>query len=62
LKSLIIPLPPLPEQQKIASILSSVDEKIEAERRRKEKLEELKKGLMQNLLIGKVRVKVEECL
>lgn len=54
--SFLIPLPPLPEQQKIAEILSTVDEKIEVERRRKEKLEELKKGLMQVLLTGKVRV------
>ena len=58
LKKVKTPLPPLPEQRKIASILSNVDEKIEVERKRKEKLEELKKGLMQNLLTGKVRVKV----
>lgn len=54
--SLKISLPPLPEQRKIAEILSAVDEKIEVEKRRKEKLEELKKGLMQVLLTGKVRV------
>ncbi|MBU2565188.1 MAG: restriction endonuclease subunit S [Candidatus Thermoplasmatota archaeon] len=58
LKKVKTPLPPLPEQRKIASILSNVDEKIEVERKRKEKLEELKKGLMQVLLTGKVRVKV----
>lgn len=57
LKSVLVPLPPLAEQQKIAEILSTVDEKIEVERRRKEKLEELKKGLMQVLLTGKVRVR-----
>ncbi len=56
LKSLKLPLPPFLEQRKIAEILSTVDEKIEVERRRKEKLEELKKGLMQVLLTGKVRV------
>ena len=56
LKSLKVPCPPLPEQQKIAEILSGVDEKIEVERQRKGKLEELKKGLMQILLTGKVRV------
>ena len=56
--NLKLPLPPLPEQQKIASILSTVDEKIEIERNRKQKLQELKKGLMQVLLTGKVRVKV----
>jgi type I restriction enzyme S subunit len=49
----------LPEQQKIISILSAVDEKIESERQRKEQLEKLKKGLMQDLLTGKVRVKCQ---
>ena len=57
LKSLTFLCPPLPEQKKIAEILSGVDEKIEMERKRKEKSEELKKGLMQSLLTGKVRVK-----
>lgn len=49
-------LPPLLEQKKIASILSSVDEKIQKEQEYKQKLQELKKGLMQDLLTGKVRV------
>jgi type I restriction enzyme S subunit len=52
------PLPPLAEQQKIASILSSVDNKIEKKIEQKQKLEELKKGLMQQLLTGQKRVKV----
>jgi len=51
-----IPLPPLPEQQKIADILSSVDKRIEILRKRKERLEKLKKGLMEDLLTGSVRV------
>jgi type I restriction enzyme S subunit len=51
-----IPLPPLPEQQKIAEILSAVDERLELLRRRKERLERVKKGLMNDLLTGKVRV------
>lgn len=53
-----IPLPPLSEQQKIASILSEVDNKIEQYELKKEKLQILKKGLMQKLLTGKIRVKV----
>ncbi|MCD6171293.1 MAG: restriction endonuclease subunit S [Thermoplasmata archaeon] len=60
--SLKIPLPPLPEQQKIASILSTVDKKMELERRRKEKLERIKKGLMNNLLTGRKRVDVQKVL
>ena len=50
--------PPLPEQQKIAEILSEADAKIEKEENEKAKLEALKKGLMQQLLTGKKRVKV----
>jgi len=49
-------LPPLKEQLRIASVLSQVDDKIVAERESKEKLQELKRGLMQDLLTGKVRV------
>lgn len=57
-RNLKIPLPSLREQHKIASILSKVDDQIEKERQTKEELEKLKKGLMQILLTGKVRVKV----
>lgn len=52
-----IPIPTINEQKKIASILSSVDEKIEQYEVEKEKLKEIKKGLMQKLLTGKIRVK-----
>ncbi|MEO0199324.1 MAG: restriction endonuclease subunit S [candidate division WOR-3 bacterium] len=55
-KEILIPLPPLPEQQRIASILSQIDEVIEKEQAYKEKLERIKKGLMEDLLTGKVRV------
>ncbi|MGH4121714.1 MAG: restriction endonuclease subunit S [Clostridium sp.] len=53
-----VKIPPLNEQVKIALILSSVDEKINQYQFKKEKLQELKKGLMQKLLTGKIRVKV----
>ena len=42
--------PPIPEQQKIASILSRVDALIESTQKVIEKTERLKKGLMQKLL------------
>ena len=58
LSSIQITVPPIPEQQKIAEILSEVDNKIESERKYKTELEELKKGLIQDLLTGKKRVKV----
>ncbi|NLJ07237.1 MAG: hypothetical protein GX437_06165 [Sphingobacteriales bacterium] len=44
-----IPLPSLPEQQKIASCLSSLDEVIAGERQKLELLKAHKKGLLQNL-------------
>lgn len=53
-----IPVPSKPERVKIAEILSEADSKIEKEEQEKTKLEELKKGLMQQLLTGKKRVKV----
>ena len=58
LENLKIPLPPLPEQQKIAEILSTVDQKLDLLKRRKEKLARIKKGLMNDLLTGKRRVKL----
>lgn len=60
LKKQMIPLPPLPEQQKIAEILSVVDDEISMEENRKKQLEQTKKSLMQVLLTGKVRVSVRE--
>ena len=42
--------PPLPEQQKIATILSSVDDVIEKTRVQIDKLKDLKTGMMQELL------------
>ncbi len=53
-----IPLPPLPEQKRIAEILMTVDRKLELLRQKKEHLERLKKGLMNDLLTGRRRLKV----
>lgn len=49
LKSITIPLPSLPEQQKIADCLSSLDDLIAAEAEKLETLKVHKKGLMQEL-------------
>jgi len=51
-------IPKLTEQKKIAEILSGVDEKILVNRKLKEKLSLLKRGLMQDLLSGKVRTSI----
>ena len=58
LSNIFIPFPSLPEQQKIAEILSTVDKRLELLRNKKEKMERVKKGLMNDLLTGKRRVKV----
>jgi len=59
LKTVKIPIPSLSEQQKIAEILSSVDMKLELEKKEKSKLERIKQGLMDLLLAGKIRVNVD---
>ncbi|MEQ8324026.1 MAG: restriction endonuclease subunit S [Vicingaceae bacterium] len=56
LNKLTLLIPPLSEQQKIAEILSSVDEKLEVLSTKKVNYQELKQGLMQQLLTGKIRV------
>ncbi|SNB59181.1 type I restriction enzyme, S subunit [Marinobacter sp. es.042] len=50
LRAIEFPAPPLPEQQKIAAILSSVDDVIEKTRAQIDKLKDLKTGMMQELL------------
>jgi type I restriction enzyme S subunit len=52
-----IALPPFPEQQKIAEILSDADREIEALEQKRDKYKLLKTGMMQQLLTGRIRVK-----
>ena len=49
-------LPPILEQRKISQILTGINNYIISSEKYKKKLEELKKGLMQDLLTGKIRV------
>jgi len=51
-------MPSLEEQQKIAQVLSNADKEIELLKDELQELKKQKKGLMQKLLTGKVRVKV----
>lgn len=53
-------LPPIEEQRRIASVLEAADREIEILTKRLELLKLQKKGLMQKLLTGEIRVKVEE--
>tara|TARA_R110000851_G_scaffold29912_1_gene81883 strand:+ start:9081 stop:10247 length:1167 start_codon:yes stop_codon:yes gene_type:complete len=56
LKSVICLLPPLPEQRKIAKILSTWDKAISATERLIDNSKQQKKALMQQLLTGKKRL------
>lgn len=58
IRQLDIPLPSLSEQDKIIRILSELDENITSYDEVRNDYQELKKGLMQDLLTGKKRVKI----
>lgn len=58
-KKLQIPVPQLIEQKLISSSLKSIDEKVFILKRKHLQLNNTKKALMQDLLTGKVRVKVD---
>ncbi|MGI0102407.1 MAG: restriction endonuclease subunit S [Nitrosotalea sp.] len=56
LKEFIFGLPSISEQEKIASIIFEIDQKIDFEIKRKALLEQIKRGLMNDLLTGKKRL------
>jgi type I restriction enzyme S subunit len=58
LKEINIVLPPINEQIKIADILDGIDRKLSAAKVKLAKAKDLKQGLMNDLLTGKVRVKI----
>jgi len=60
LKQFQIPVPPLEEQIVISKMLQDVDNKILMERASKEQNLKFRQGLMQVLLSGKVRVRLDE--
>ena len=53
-----IALPPLHEQRQIATILTTIDDQVDTYQSKLASLSRLKTGLMQQLLTGKIRVKV----
>lgn len=59
ISSIKIPLPSINEQIKIINILSNIDKKFQNEKKIKKRYKEIKKGLMQDLLTGKKRVKIK---
>lgn len=60
IRSLIVPVPPLKEQIRIGLLMESICLRIETEQLSKERLTNVKSGLQQDLLTGRVRVPVRE--
>ena len=56
IKPLLVPIPPLPEQQRIAKALSDVDALISTTEKLLQKKKNIKQGAIQNLLTGKKRL------
>jgi len=56
LQTMPILLPPIEEQREISEAFHRVNEKLQNEQETKDELKELKRGLIQDLLTGKVRV------
>ena len=54
------PLPPLPEQRAIATVLSDMDAEIAALERRLDKTRAIKQGMMQQLLTGAIRLPIPD--
>lgn len=56
LAKVLVPLPSLPEQHAIATVLSDIDATIAALERQRDKVQALKQGMMAELLTGRVRL------
>jgi type I restriction enzyme S subunit len=55
-RNTLIPLPTIAEQKQVSEILSSIDNKIQAEENKKKALEDLFNSLLHNLMTAKIRV------
>ena len=56
LKAFTIPIPPLPEQTAIATLLSDMDAELAALETKLAKARQIKQGMMQELLTGRIRL------
>lgn len=59
LKEFQLPLPPIAEQEEIAAALDTTDEKLAMAKKKHQHYQTLKRGLMQKLLTGEWRVKLD---
>lgn len=60
IKASLVTLPPIGEQNAIASILSDMDSEIQALEQRLAKTKDIKQGMMQELLTGRTRLPFED--
>ncbi len=60
LKAFPVPCPTIAEQDRIVALIAAYDAPAGCEQDHRDKLSQIKAGLMQDLLTGRVRVKVEE--
>ena len=58
MKNITVKIPPIPKQQFIVEILTSMDEHVQKQKEELNKLRRLRQGLMDDLLAGRVRVPV----
>ena len=56
IKKIFIPLPPIPEQTAIATVLADMDAELDVLEQRRDKTHDLKQGMMQELLTGRIRL------
>ena len=56
LASIVVKVPPLPEQRAVAEVLSDMDAEIDALVAQRDKTAQLKQAMMQELLTGRTRL------
>ena len=55
----LVPVPPVSEQARIADVLATIDEKLNALKAKQDEFQQVRLGLMQKLLTGEWRVSVD---
>lgn len=60
IRSILLPFPTIEEQRAIATVLSDMDNAISALESRQAKTKAIKQGMMQELLTGRIRLKIEK--